>query len=118
MISKKDKIKSFKFGLYAEYLVMLLYSLKLYNIIKHRMRNYAGEIDIICQKGRQLVFVEVKARKNEIDDVLCGVFQQNRIRKTAEIFLQRYPKYKDFDLRIDLVVIRPWRWPLVIKNAW
>lgn len=118
MVSKKDKVKSFKFGLYAEYLVILLYSIKFYNILQHRMRNYAGEIDIICQKNRQLVFIEVKARKDEVDDILCRAFQQNKIRKAAAIFLQKYPKYRDFDLRFDLVIIRPWRWPLVIENAW
>ncbi len=115
---KQQKIKNFKFGLYAEYLVMLIYNLKFYSVLKHRMRNYAGEIDVICQRGKQLVFIEVKARKNEVDDILCTSFQQNKIRKAAEIYLAANPKYRNFDLRFDLVVVRPWKFPEIIENAW
>lgn len=115
---KQQKIKNFRFGLYAEYLIMLIYNLKFYSILKHRMRNYGGEIDIICQRGKQLVFIEVKARKDKIDDILCTPLQQNKIRKAAEIYLAANPKYRDFDLRFDLVVVRPWRLPKIIENAW
>jgi putative endonuclease len=97
---------------------MLIYSFKFYSVLKHRMRNCAGEIDIICQRGKHLVFVEVKARKDKVDDILCTSFQQNKIRKAAEIYLASNPKYRDFDLRFDLVVVRPWQWPQIIKNAW
>lgn len=82
------------------------------------MRNYGGEIDIICQRGKQLVFIEVKARKDKIDDILCASSQQNKIRKAAEIYIASNPKYRGFDLRFDFVIIRPWRWPEIIENAW
>ena len=111
-------LTTFKFGLFAEYLVMLLYILRFYNIIGHRKRNFAGEIDIICQRAKVIVFIEVKARGNDLDDVLCGKYQQDRIRRSAEVFMQRNPKYHGFDMRFDLVLIRPYRWPLLIKNAW
>lgn len=115
---KQQKIKNFRFGLCAEYLVMIIYNLKFYNVLKHRMRNYSGEIDIICQRGKKLVFVEVKARKDIKDDIICSSFQQNRIKKAAAIYLAANPKYQDFDLRFDLVIIRPWRLPEIIENAW
>lgn len=111
-------ITAFKFGLFAEYLVMFLYILRFYNVIGHRKRNIAGEIDIICQRGKSVVFIEVKARGNDLDDVLCGKHQQDRIRRAAEIFMQRNPRYNGFDMRFDLVLIKPYRMPLVIKNAW
>lgn len=111
-------LNSFKFGVFAEYLVMLLYMLQLFSILHRRMRNIAGEIDIVCQRGGLIVFVEVKARSNDLDDVLCTPWQQQRIRKAAEVFLQRNPKYSTCDVRFDLVVIRPYKLPQIIKNAW
>lgn len=111
-------LSTFRFGLIAEYIVMLLYTLQFYSIIGHRKRNVAGEIDVICHKGKQIVFVEVKARGNNLDDVLCSKYQQSRIRRSAEIFMQRNSKYNCFDIRFDLVLIRPYKWPLIIKNAW
>lgn len=82
------------------------------------MRNFISEIDIICQRGKTLVFIEVKARKNDVDDVICSKFQQQKIIRAAEIFLQQNPKYKNFDLRFDLVIVKPYKFPTIIKNAW
>jgi putative endonuclease len=108
----------YRFGLLAEYLVMFLYCVKFYSVIAHRKRNYAGEIDLICIRGKTLVFIEVKARSDDTDDVLCTIHQQERIRRAGLIFVQGNPKYRDFDMRFDLVLIRPYRWPQVIENAW
>lgn len=111
-------ITNFKFGLLAEYFVMMLYMMRFYSIIAHRNRNFAGEIDIICQRAKSLVFIEVKARSSPFDDVLCTEYQQNRIKRTAEIFLQQHPRYQGFNMRFDLVVIRSYKWPQIIQNAW
>lgn len=111
-------LTTFRFGLFAEYLVMLLYTLRFYSVIGHRKRNIAGEIDVICQRGKVIVFIEVKARGSNLDDILCNKYQQDRIRRSAEVFMQRNPKYTGFDMRFDLVLIRPYKWPMVIKNAW
>jgi len=111
-------ITNFRFGILAEHFVMLLYIVRFYSILRYRMRNFAGEIDIICQRGRSLVFVEVKARRSYFDDVLCTEFQQARIKHAAEVFLQNNPKYNGFDIRFDLVIIRPYKLPQIIKNAW
>lgn len=111
-------MSSFKCGLYAEYFVMLIYKLSFYSILAHRMRNFISEIDIICQRGRTIVFVEVKWRSSDVDDVFCTHFQQEKIKRAAIIFLQRHPKYKNCNLRFDLVLVKPYRFPRIIKNAW
>jgi len=111
-------LTNFKFGLLAEYLVMLIYRARFYSVLAHRNRNHAGEVDIICQRGRLIVFIEVKARGDEIDDILCTSKQQDRIRRSAEVFVQRNRKYHGFDMRFDLVVVRPYQWPQIIQNAW
>lgn len=111
-------MSSFRYGLYAEYLVMLIYKLRFYSIIAHRMRNFVSEIDVICQRGRTIVFVEVKWRSSEIDDVLCTIAQQQKIRRAAEVFLQKHSKYREYDVRFDLVLVKPYKLPKIIKNAW
>ncbi len=106
------------FGLIAEYLVIFIYKIKFYQILHHRMRNFCGEIDLVALRGRQLVFIEVKARSSYLDDRILSTKQQNRIRKSSELFLSHNQKYKTYEVRFDLVVIRPYRLPTIIENAW
>lgn len=72
-------------------------------------QNYScrfGEIDLIAQKGRFVVFVEVKARKNE-NFAAAREFvtpqKQDRVRKTAMLWLQQ----NDMDLqpRFDVIEV-------------
>jgi putative endonuclease len=111
-------MKSFKLGIFAEYITSILYILRLYSILHRRMKTYVGEIDLVVIRGKQLVFVEVKARKNGIYEGIVSKTQQTRIRRAAEWFLAKNPSYHNYDVRFDLVVVAPWRWPLIIKNAW
>ena len=60
----------------------------------------------------------MKARTSNLDDRFVSRNQQLRITKAAEIFLKLNPKYQKFQVRFDLVVIRPFKLPLIIKNAW
>ncbi len=111
-------MKNYYFGIFAEYIVAIFYIFKFYTILHRRYRNYAGEIDLICCRGRTLVFVEVKARSSNIDDILCTPHQQERIRRAATLFVQKNPIYADWDMRFDLAVIRPYTLPQIIMNAW
>lgn len=111
-------MKKFNFGLLAEYIVIFIYKIKFYQILAHRLRGYTGEIDIIALRGRTLVFIEVKARSSDIDDRLVSINQQARIRRAAEVFLSRNLKYQNYLVRFDLVIIKPYKLPVIIKNAW
>lgn len=105
-------------GLIAEYIAIIIYRLKFYQILHHRKRYYVGEVDIIALCGRQLVFIEVKARRSNIDDKILSIHQQNRIKRSAELFLSIHSKYQNYNIRFDLIIIRPYSWPRIIKNAW
>lgn len=111
-------MKSFKFGLFAEYVAIFLYVIRFYKILRHRMRNYGGEIDLIAVRGNKLVFIEVKARSSDLDDVLVSVSQQQRIKKAAEIFLVHNRKYQNYEIRFDLVVVKTYKFPTIITNVW
>ena len=79
---------------------------KQYKIIKQGFRSKFGEIDLIAQNGKYLVFVEVKLRKT---DKFASAYEhvdprkQNRIRTTAEIFLSEYQT--DLQPRFDVIEI-------------
>jgi putative endonuclease len=100
----------------GEYVVIFLYFLKFYQILKHRFKAKIGEIDLICKRFNTLVFIEVKSRSSDYDDVLCSKNQQQRIMRTAELFLLKNPKYQNCRQRFDLVLIRPFMLPLILKN--
>lgn len=107
-----------RFGLLAEYIAILYYKIKLYSVLHHRLRSPLGEIDIILIRCRQIVFAEVKARSNDYDDILLTHKQRNRITRAAENFLARHQQYNGYDVRFDLVLIKPYSLPKIIRNAW
>ena len=52
-------------GDYGETLARRYLKRRLYRIVETNYKTKHGEIDIIAQKGRYIVFVEVKSRKEE-----------------------------------------------------
>lgn len=109
-------LSTYKFGIIAEYLAVLLLKLKMYRIIAIRYRNYAGEIDIIAIRKNVIVFIEVKARSNDTDYELVQQKQIRRIQNAASLFLAQHPKYQNKDVRFDLIVITGASWPKHLQN--
>lgn len=112
-----------KKGRLAEFLARLYLRLNGYKIIA---KNYvtgrgttAGEIDIVACRGKTLAFVEVKERKTIEKAAYAVHFRQKvRIKNAALFYLQKYPKYKDYNIRFDAVLVCP---PLCVRhiaNAW
>ena len=99
------KIKSYNFGLIAEYIAIILLIIKGYNILRHRYKNRFGEIDIIAKKLHKIVFIEVKARKNNnfIKESI-STQQINRIKNSAEIFISQNQHYSNYYFRYDLII--------------
>ncbi|MBO4898400.1 MAG: YraN family protein [Clostridia bacterium] len=77
-----------------------------YRILKRNFRTRQGEIDIIAQKKGELIFVEVKKRKNDSfggGSAAVNTAKQQRIIKTAESFLSNYEK--EVPCRFDVIEI-------------
>lgn len=77
-----------------------------YAVIAQNFHVRAGEIDIIMQKNKLLVFVEVRQRK--VNSLVSAqesitVAKQRKIIKTAQAFLQQHPQYADCDCRFDVM---------------
>jgi putative endonuclease len=111
-------MNSFKLGIFAEYIVLFRYRIFFYQILQLRYKTYVGEIDLIVSRGKTLVFVEVKARKNGMHEGIVLDEQIKRIKRAAELFLSKNPQYAQYDIRFDFALIEPYKFPMIIKNAW
>ena len=79
---------------------------KRYKIIATNYKTRFGEIDLIAVTRREIVFVEVKLRKSDRyvqAREYVGTQKQNRIRTSAEIWLQSNPS--DLQPRFDVIEI-------------
>lgn len=80
------------------------------HLLERNFRGKTGEIDIIAQEGTQLVFVEVRARNNRNFASAANSVnarKQQRIVKTAQLFLQRRPQYANMPCRFDVIAFEP-----------
>ena len=77
-----------------------------YKILKRNYRTRQGEIDIIAEKKGELIFVEVKKRKNDLfggGSAAVNTAKQQRIKKAAESFLLSCEK--EVACRFDVIEI-------------
>ncbi|CAM4264136.1 UPF0102 protein [Acinetobacter dispersus] len=93
-------------GQWAEQTALALLQSQHYLCVDRNYHSRYGEIDLIVKRDNELVFVEVKARSAGSYAEACEVIsqsQQSKIIKTAQLFLQKYPHYYDFDCRFDVI---------------
>lgn len=118
------KLAALARGQTAERRAVWLLRLKGYRILARRFRpakSYGlGEIDIIARSGRTVAFIEVKARKGADEAVFAiGAQQQARIAHAAAHFMKVRPRFADWDMRFDAMVLEAGRfWPRHIVDAW
>jgi putative endonuclease len=115
---KSKKQKSYNLGLYAEIFAMIFLTLKFYKILAWRYKTKFGEIDIIAKRGKEIAFIEVKARKNLETQELVTSNQQSRITDAAKIFLTKNSKFSQHIILFNLIIVK---FPFTlkyIKNAW
>jgi len=81
--------------------------------LRLRERNYRtrlGELDLICEDGDTLVFVEVRYRNSRshgggLESV--DRRKQDKLVKTALYYLQQHPRLARRAARFDVIAIRP-----------
>lgn len=115
----KERRARYRRGRWSETFAAIALGLKGYHVLARRHRTPVGELDLVASRGGVLAMVEVKARKS-IEDGLeaVGKRQQRRIARAAEAFCAQSPRYRSFDVRFDVIVVVPWRWPRHIIDAW
>lgn len=118
-IARGARQDAYRRGRFSEALCRLVLRLKGYRIVARGFRHPAGEIDIIATRGGTLAIVEVKARGSlaEAAEAL-GPRQQRRIAAAAAAFLAARPAFAGLAVRFDVMLVRPWRLPHHVANAW
>jgi len=120
MRSGHTKAEAYRFGHFAESLCAFSLRLRGYRILEKRYRTHVGEIDIIAACHPILAIVEVKARTGKgcrVEETLQAN-QRRRIERTAGAYLALHPEYAGYQLRFDLMTVRPWQIPQHLKGAW
>ena len=104
-------------GKRAEWIAALYLQCKGYEILKRRFKTPMGEIDLLVRKGNALIAIEVKAR-NTLEQAATALtsFQKRRIENALLFYLAGQTSC--LDLRFDVILISPWRWPHHIRGAW
>lgn len=78
-----------------------------YRVLYRNYRTTRGEIDLVCREGSVLVFVEVRARANEVFGrpvETIGADKQENLRYAAQRYLELLDRH-DFHHRFDAVEI-------------
>jgi putative endonuclease len=116
--SSEKRRAAYRHGHVAEVAAMLLLFTKGFRPLARRYKTPLGEIDLVMKRGRMIAFVEVKARALESTALeSVGAQSERRIADAADLWLAKHPAAGGHDLRFDMVVVRPWRLPRHIPDA-
>ena len=89
-----------------------------WRILAMRAKTFAGEVDLVARRGRTVVFCEVKTRATQAElDIAIDRRRLARVAAAANLLAARYARQGE-DIRIDVILLSPWRWPRHIPNAW
>ena len=116
-LAKHKRQKAEKQGRLQEWLAAVYLQLKGYRLKAKRARTPFGEIDLILQKGNNIIFCEVKYRQKQAHFASAiSPQQQQRIAHGAHYWLSTHG-HMDKNARIDVVFMRPFAWPKHHKNV-
>ncbi|NJM50134.1 MAG: YraN family protein [Sphingomonadales bacterium] len=104
-------------GRRAELLAAWWLRLQGWRIIAQRIRTPRGEVDLIARRGRTLAFIEVKARATQAQlDHAIDAARLRRVIAAAHSLEGRYGSDME-EIRIDVILIAPWRRPVHLINV-
>ncbi len=105
-------------GRRAEFWAAWWLRLKGWRIIAQRCRTPVGEVDLLARRGRVLACIEVKYRASSASlDLAIDRQRLRRVAAAAEILAARHCRPGD-DVRIDVILLSPRRWPVHLVNVW
>ena len=113
-----------KVGKIGEALAIDHFKTQGYEIREQNYRTRSGEIDLIVQRGKRIVFVEVKTRRSSkfgVPQAAVTPTKQKQISKIALNYLQR-DNLLDVPCQFDVVaIVLSWKFELIklqhIENA-
>jgi putative endonuclease len=106
-------------GLMAETACVWLLRLKGYRVLARQYRVPVGEVDILARRGSIVAAIEVKARDHwDQAAEAVGRRQRRRIARATEQFLASRPDLAGCQIRFDVMLVVPRRWPRHLPGAW
>ena len=117
--NKMSRAQTYQKGHAAESFAAWWLRFKGYRIVARRHKTPVGEVDIIAQRGRMLVAVEVKYRRAMVEAMEAVSHQQRgRIMRAMEYFRAGNPVLAEYTLRYDVMALAPRCWPCHMVHAW
>lgn len=105
-------------GASAELQVAAEYARRGHHLAARRWRGKAGEVDLIFNSGREVVFVEVKKARNFSDAARrISARQQQRLCLAAEEYLGTQPNGSLTPMRVDAAFVNGYGEVQVLENA-
>lgn len=91
----------------GEALVAGWLSLRGFQVIAQNFRRKSLELDIVATKGRELLIIEVKTRKGQVDDWqhLIPPRKLTALWRGSARFLQEHPEYWDYTRHLGLALV-------------
>ena len=109
---------AFRTGHAAEWVAAVLLMAKGYRILGFRLKDRAGEIDLLARRGRVLAVVEVKRRATlEAARLALKPAQYDRLVAAGQAIRRKRPALQSLDLRIDMVALAPGRFPRHLRGV-
>ena len=114
-----ERLKAERRGRLAELLCRWHLRLRGWQIVASHWRCPSGEIDILARRGKVLAVIEVKSR-GELGMAASALAprQRRRIVRAAEAFLTQRSDLGGLDLRFDVMLVAPRRFPRHWRGAW
>jgi putative endonuclease len=97
-----------KLGYLGEEMAAKFLEEKGYSLISKNYTARGGEIDVIATDGKNLVFVEVKTRKNDSFGSAAEAVDSKKIGHmctAARKFIYENPRFESFPIRFDVIEI-------------
>lgn len=114
----RTRKRRYRSGHTAEYLAAAFLMARGHRVLARRYKTGSGEIDLITLKAGRIGFVEVKRRPTlaECEASITPKLRQ-RVRRAADMWLAKHPIYQQSPCGFDLVFVRPWRVPVLMRDA-
>ncbi|WP_046862084.1 YraN family protein [Microvirga massiliensis] len=96
----------------AELAALVFLIAKGYRPLARRFAVAGGEVDLVVARGKDIVFVEVKARSH-LDEARNAITatKRRRFSRAVRAWIARHPKAAGKTWRADAIFIAPWSWP-------
>lgn len=111
--------RAWRRGLWAETACAATLILRGYRILGRRLRSPVGEIDILARRGAVLAIIEVKSRPDPAAAAEAVTRRQrDRLVRAAGWVVAGRPDLAAMQVRFDVMLVTPWRWPQHVVDAW